>query len=98
MGLPFLMRGRQRTDQGRFFHLDRMLPLIQNHLPLEVQDPLAYQKLPAYQNWQNSLSRKFANTELSYHLDLGLPERILPGFGSSLLLYLALGMDPRQGR
>jgi hypothetical protein len=82
-GITFLMREGSEQIKGRFFHLDRMLPLIQNQLPLEVQDPLAYQKLPAYQNWQNTLSRKFANTDASYHMDLGLPERIL---GIGLLL------------
>lgn len=75
-GITFLMADGSEQIRGRFLNLDRLLPQIQSHLSLEVQDPLAYKNLPAYQEWQNGLSRTYANPDLSFHLDLGVPQRI----------------------
>lgn len=81
-GITFYLPEGSEFLPGRYFDYSRLLTVVQQNLPLQVQDPLAYRQLKEYRAWQSAIAQKYGAGDFTYSADLGLWQRI----ASALLL------------
>ena len=95
-GITFYLADGSEFLAGRTFDFERMLHQIQLHLPLAVQDPLAYQRLGPYQSWRTAMAARFEFVNGYERIDIGFGQRMFGLFcligGGWLVREAALGI------
>ena len=81
----------------KYFDEKKLDKLLKEHLPSEVFNPLAYEKFPQLQEWQNERVKQFSNLYEPLKVSLGKSEQIIGGISIFFSLIMVVLLYFNQG-